>query len=293
MYIQDLVSIIIPTYKRSDTLTRAVDSVLMQTYQNIEVLVVDDNERGSAENKAVEELMARYIDHEKVFYITQQKHVNGAVARNVGINRAMGEYIAFLDDDDQWDEKKLEKQVKFLKQNSDIDGVSTLYQMMRGSQIIRTCDEYTCENMHKKVISRDVAVFTSTLLLRKAKLDKSGHFCETLQRHQDLQLLLDFLYENNMEVIPECLVTLHADSNINRPNSAKLIEIKKQFFDVCEKHLHLYNKKEQKQIMAAHYFEIMFLALKERKVFTLIKYVFKIGFDVKAYNDALTKWKKR
>src|SRR5690554_2886294 len=97
--IKGMVSCIIPTYKRSETLVRAINSVLEQTYKKIEILVIDDNHPNDRFSLMVQKQLEQFND--KVRYIQQEKHVNGAVARNVGIKFARGEYIAFLDDDDE------------------------------------------------------------------------------------------------------------------------------------------------------------------------------------------------
>lgn len=96
---QSLVSIIIPTYKRATMLHRAIASVLEQTYHNIEVLVVSDNEPNDEFTAKARETVESFNDS-RVKLITQERHINGAVARNVGIKASKGEYITFLDDDD-------------------------------------------------------------------------------------------------------------------------------------------------------------------------------------------------
>ena len=95
-FINGLVSVIIPTFKRSDMLGRAIESVLNQTYNMLEVLVVDDNIPGSHESVNVKDIVQTYADTNKVFYVGQKEHINGAVARNVGIERSRAEFIAFL-----------------------------------------------------------------------------------------------------------------------------------------------------------------------------------------------------
>ena len=101
------VSCIIPSYKRCDTVTRAIDSVLAQTYKNIEVCLVDDNIPGDEYSLKLQEALKKYEGDSRVRYIAQEKHINGAVARNVGIREATGTYIGFLDDDDEWMPEKL------------------------------------------------------------------------------------------------------------------------------------------------------------------------------------------
>lgn len=287
-----MVSCVIPTYKRSDTLSRAIDSVLAQSYDNLEVLVVDDNERGTKESEAVKKLVGNYTDN-RVKYVDQPKHINGAEARNAGVRASKGEYVAFLDDDDEWHPEKIEKQMAFIQSHPGVDGVSCLYNEYQDGVIFHSCPPYTCEGIHKKIFSREVAVFTSTVLLNKEKLLKSGLFDTNLMRHQDLQLLLDFTKVNKMNVLPEYLVKLHSDSAINRPSLEKLEKIKTMFFDSVSSQLALYSKKEQKEIKAAHYFELAFAAMKEKKIGKFIHYIAKVGLNVKAYRNVMKRFKDR
>ena len=116
----ELVSIIIPTYKRNEKLKKAIESILKQTYQNIEIIVVDDNNPNTEYRKKNEILMQSYIKNSKVKYIKHEKNKNGAAARNTGINAANGKYIGFLDDDDEFLPTKIEKQVDVLEKKENI-----------------------------------------------------------------------------------------------------------------------------------------------------------------------------
>lgn len=109
------VSIIVPTYKRSLYLERAIKSILNQTYQNIEVIVVDDNEINSKFRVETESIMQKYSKNIKVKYIKNKRNIGGALSRNVGIQHSSGEFIAFLDDDDEYLPEKIEKQYDFYK----------------------------------------------------------------------------------------------------------------------------------------------------------------------------------
>lgn len=110
-----LVTVIITTYNRKEYLRNAIQSVANQNYPNIEILVVDD---GSISNYA-QEICTEFSN------CTCHFKVNGGLssARNYGISFAKGEYIAFLDDDDFWEASKIEKQVKILLENPEIDCV--------------------------------------------------------------------------------------------------------------------------------------------------------------------------
>ncbi len=117
-----LVSVVIPTYKRSSMLIRTIESVLNQSYDNIEIIVVDDNNddnyRKDTENKLI-----KYISNPKIKYIKHERNLGGCEARNTGLKEAKGEYICFLDDDDIIYKDKIEKQVEFLENNRNFDKV--------------------------------------------------------------------------------------------------------------------------------------------------------------------------
>jgi len=106
-----LISIIIPTYNRSGLIIRSIKSALNQTYQNIEIIVVDD---GSTDN--TKEILTNYVDKKKIRYFYQENQGPSA-ARNYAVKQSKGEYLAFLDSDDLWERKKLEKQLKYMRQH--------------------------------------------------------------------------------------------------------------------------------------------------------------------------------
>ena len=105
---KELISVIIPTYNRAAVLIPAIQSVLNQTYPNIEVIIIDD---GSTDE--TEQLLSPYIKNHSIHYY---KFTNNGVAaaRNKGVSLSSGKWIAFLDSDDEWLENKLEEQIIFL-----------------------------------------------------------------------------------------------------------------------------------------------------------------------------------
>ena len=97
-----LVTAVITTHKRKpDVVERALKSVLKQTYDNIEVFVVDDNDPSFIERIATEEVMSQYENNPKVTYIQHEYNKNGSAARNTGWLHAKGKYITYIDDDDE------------------------------------------------------------------------------------------------------------------------------------------------------------------------------------------------
>ena len=280
--INNLVTCIIPSYKRADTLERAIDSVLSQTYKEIEVLVVDDNIKGDEYCIALKDILAKYKDDERVKLITQPIHINGAEARNAGIRAAQGEWIAFLDDDDEWLPSKIEKQIKALQAHPECMGASCYYNEYYKGQLFHTCPPYSADNLNFKVFTRQVAMYTPTLIMRKDKILEFGGFDNSLQRHQDLQLLVEFTFRNKMLVVPEILVKVHCDSLINRPSLEKFVDVKRKYFASVNTVFQTYSKPEQNLIKCAHYYEIVVCAIKVRDFKAAIKYLFKAGLNFTA-----------
>ena len=210
-------------------------------------------------------------------------HINGAEARNAGVRAAKGEWIAFLDDDDEWLPDKIETQLAFLKRHENLKGCSVLYNEYKGDTIVHSCPVYTADNLFHKIFRREVAVFTSTVLLSRECLIESGMFDIRLKRHQDLQMLLRFTKRFEMGVIPEYLVKLHLDSGINRPNADAIVKVKENFFNSIADLYEGCTQKEQKLIKSAHCYEVMFAALKQRKLFMAAKYLVNAGFSLMGF----------
>ena len=121
----NLVSIITPSYNSSKFMEDCVMSVLSQTYTNWELLIVDDCSKDNSKD-IISELVEK---DERIKSIFLEKNVGAAEARNIAIRKAKGKYIAFLDSDDIWKSDKLEKQISFMKEN-DISFSFSTYQLM-------------------------------------------------------------------------------------------------------------------------------------------------------------------
>jgi teichuronic acid biosynthesis glycosyltransferase TuaG len=181
------VSVIIPTYNRAQQVQKAVESVLIQTFRNFEIIVVDD---GSTDN--TEELLRKLAG---IRYIRIGHSGFPAVTRNTGIREASGNYIAFLDSDDTWLPEKLEKQVILLDGNDEIGLVCTNgYKVRKGEdrkEKFFTLSSDHCGFLLDKLLKRNF-VITSSVLVRKELLQMTGLFSESmdLRRSQDYDLWL-------------------------------------------------------------------------------------------------------
>lgn len=107
-----LISVIIPSYNRAHLINEACTSVLSQTYSNIELIIVDDCSTDNTKE------VVSSIKDSRVHYYCLEKNSGACIARNLGIEKATGDYIAFNDSDDRWHSDKLEKQISFLIENN-------------------------------------------------------------------------------------------------------------------------------------------------------------------------------
>lgn len=273
-YVTGLVSVVMPTYKRSDMLIRAVTSVLNQTYQDIELLLVNDNEPN---DEYTSELVARiqiFNADPRFHFVMQDKHINGAVARNVGIRKAIGEYIAFLDDDDWWEPNKIEEQVKTLQELDDTwGGVSCKFRLYdHDGNVVGKTQKYEDGYIYKDILYLLSDVATGTLLLRRKAFDKTRYFDEKLLRHQDLQLLVDFTSLYKLKEVDKYLHCVDVSDTRNRPNPEKLIHYKEAFFASIKPVMDSLTRQEVKCVYAMHKFELGYVCLKNHDLKNGIRY---------------------
>lgn len=275
-YIDGLVSVIIPTYKRYNTLSRAIKSVVYQTYKNIEILIVDDNDPNDSYSQGLKKMVFE-LGIPNLKLVTQEKHINGAAARNAGIKNAKGEFIAFLDDDDLWLPEKIEKEVEFIKQlPNEVGAVSNRKVFCNNGKISHISEVWNAdENQNFKVISKQMNIQTCTLLIKRQYLDVTGYFDPNLRRHQEVQLMAFFTAKYKVEFLDEILTVIDSTDVMNRPNSNMLIEYKKSFFDSIFPVIKNYSSHKQKLIYAHNMTEVAYALYRDNKklkgIFLLIK----------------------
>ena len=262
-----LVSVVTPTYKQNGLLERAIKSVLNQTYTNLEMLVVNDNNNEDAYTSGVKEIVGKFNDS-RLRLILQEKHINGAAARNAGIQAAHGEYIAFLDDDDYWSKNKLERQIAVLsKLDSTWGGVTCRNVAIQNGKVCAALSTLKDGDVCKDILLRLVNISTDCILLRRKCLDETGYFDINLKRHQEVQLLSFFTREYKIKMVDEFLVYVDANESGNQPSVEKMEQIKKDFFESVKPVMDTFTLCEQKQIKAMHQFELGVLqARSENKI---------------------------
>lgn len=243
-----LVSVIIPTYKRPDTLTRAINSVISQTYNNIEIIVVDDNDPETAEREKTRLVMNQYENIVTVKYIEHPYNKNGAAARNTGFRVARGDYIAFLDDDDEFLPNKVEKQVQCLESIDKIWGACyTNYIRKYGDKIYSRSLENREGFLLKEELMRNLWVAAgSNLMVRRTVVEHVGGFDESFKRNQDVEFLVKILKNYKLAHVPiEGLVVYMHDEHKNKIDFNLLT---KQFIDTFKSEIESFSNNDQSDI---------------------------------------------
>ncbi|MBU3134090.1 glycosyltransferase family 2 protein [Clostridium gasigenes] len=182
----ELITVIIPTYNRAKTLLRSMNSVLNQTYKNIELIIVDDNS-----DDGTLELVSSLSDN-RVKYIKNSTNKGACYSRNLGVDIAKGEYIAFQDSDDEWDLSKLELQINNLKENN-YDIVSCyINQIFEGgtNKVFPSIDIKDLKDLNYKNYILLENIFSTQTILGKRKCFIETKFDNDLPRFQDWDLMI-------------------------------------------------------------------------------------------------------
>ena len=231
-----LVSVVIPTHNRADVLPRAIDSVLSQTYTQFEILVVSD---GSSDN--TESVVKSYMEKDnRVKFISYSPAKGGNFARNTGIDSALGDYIAFLDDDDEWFEEKLQSQVDVMENNQNCGFVFTgiLSVNIFGKQTLTyTSIPILKTNYKKEILISNFLGTTSTVLIRKELLQQEK-FDEAMPAIQDYDLWVRLCQITEVEIVSRALVRYY--SVFTSKNSNQISNSIEKYNDATQKMLNKY-----------------------------------------------------
>lgn len=218
-----LVSVVIPTYKRQpNMLRRAVTSVLEQTYTNLEILVIDDSPSDYPGRVAIREMLSELGDT-RIQYHQHADNFGACVARNTGIDKSKGAFVAFLDDDDAWDQHKLAIQIPLF----DRDEVGLVY-----------CRKMTIEGNEQHIDHRtkykgkvfDQLIYhnfigsNSMVVVRRSCFEKVGMFVDALESAQDYVMWLKIAehYEVNYSEEVLTFYYIHDNERISSNPSKKI-----------------------------------------------------------------------
>ncbi len=242
------VSIIIPTYNREHLLSRAIQSVLNQTYQDFELIIVDD---GSTDDTGK---VVKSFNCEIIKYIRHDKNRGLPAARNTGIRVAKGDYIAFQDSDDEWMPEKLERQIRAFETASPAVGIVYTGRY----RIINNQKDYAPPT---KLTPKDGDLSCSLLracwmppqatLVKRECFKRVGMFNERFRALGDWELFLRMSKYYQFKFIDEPLAILYRQPDSITANKSALLKASKQileaFFD---------DFKKDKTVLARRYFSL-------------------------------------
>jgi glycosyltransferase involved in cell wall biosynthesis len=204
------VSVVIPAYNREETIDQAIESVFHQTYNNMEVIVVDD---GSTDSTV--EVVKEYSDP-KLSIVEHNENRGGSAARNTGVKEATGKYISFLDSDDRWKPIKTQLQVKLLesRDSSWIASYCNVEHISGNivSEIIKNSSRYAKKEEGGRELVPNVLSLefdlggASTLMAKSSVVNSMGGFDSRFERHQDFEFLIRLLKQGQVAHAPYPLV---------------------------------------------------------------------------------------
>lgn len=250
---QPLVSVIIPTYKRSEMLHRAIDSVLSQTYRHVQVVVVDDNNPDTQWRAATMEKMNRYSEDSRVKYICQECNKGASVARNTGMRSADGEIITFLDDDDWFLPEKVALQVEYLLNHPEYRAVYCGWDR-NNRKIIPTLEG----DLSFELLSGRNIIITNTIMMWREDAIACGGMDERLKRHEEAGFMLRYFANGGkIGVISKILTEFDvsdrsnaaANSDIFEQQQLEYLDLYKDRIEACE----LQRKGARKDIYSYRY----------------------------------------
>lgn len=260
------VSVIIPTYGKPIFLENAICSVQKQTLSDWELIVVDDNNPDTDARIQTEQLLTKFETDNRIKYIQHPCNKNGAAARNTGIAEARGEYISFLDSDDEYFPTRLEQCCEKLDNcESNIAGVYTGCEFRRDGKVFHTETNVKSGNFLLETLACTFMFCTgSNLFIRKEAVDAVNGFDESFLRHQDYEFLVRIFERYSLVALPEVLV-IKNNENVNVPNVEKMKSIKEQYLEKYQEIIDALPEMQKQYVYHSQYIQIAEAALRTKK----------------------------
>lgn len=201
---QPLVSVVVPTYKRPKKLNRAIKSVIKQTYENLEIIVVNDAPTTNIEN------IINFQDN-RIIPINHEKNKGAPAARNTGIKEAKGEFIALLDDDDKWLPQKIEKQVRKFEELDDNYGLIYTWAKIIYKDSTKKMKPRKEGEVYLDFLKGSFIPGLPTTLIKRKVFSQSGMFDEKLKSAQDWEMWIRIAKNYKISFVPKILTIIYQD----------------------------------------------------------------------------------
>mgnify|MGYP001225166320 FL=1 len=270
------VSVIIPTYKRHQFIDRVINSVLNQTYKNLEIIVVDDNGDGTKSREEMINIMKKYETDNRIKYIKSPINQGGALARNLGIEISSGDFITFLDDDDEYLPTKIEVQYnEMIKNGWDASVMDAATYSTDGKLLSRKIQRLSNNPTQQELIITHLIYHitnTNTFMFKADSIKKIGGF-DDIAAGQEYMLMLKAINANlKIGYIPETLVACYIHDNERVSTGKNKYIAEKILIKEKKKHFNLLTNKQKRQVYCRHYSVLFYVQLKRKKFFSSIVY---------------------
>ncbi len=289
----ELVSIILPTFKRPDKLKRAINSVLNQTYLHWELVVIDDNHPKSEARKQTELYMQQYKQDARIIYIQNKENLGGALSRNEGIKKANGFFITFLDDDDEYLPEKIEKQVNLFN-SSKQNNLGIVYCLSKkinqnGKTLSYSIVKAKGDALKKHLI-RNITP-CPTILTKKMILEEVEGFRDLING-QEYDLTLKILSKGyHIDFVNEILVIFHLHDSERISTSSNMIKGLEELYELKRPYLNLLSKKEKRELHLLYYlnkYRVYLSQKNTKKAFENIKFaIMSAPLNLRGYVELL------
>lgn len=274
-----LVSVVMPTWHgKTELIKRAVDSVLAQTYENVEVVLVDDNgDEASAPYRLEAQKLAKSYDG-RVIYLRNDKNIGAALSRNNGIEHANGEYITFLDDDDRYLPKKVENQLTYMIEN-DLDMCFTELRFCNyHDKTVDYREHMGLEGFDRRSLLRrhlmHHIIGTPTFMYKKQALLQVGGF-DDAKVSQEWYLMYKTIMTDGVKIgyYRHCDVVAYRNPTGGISGGPHKIAWEKKLYQFKKQHFDLLSKKEQRYVTFRFYAVLTAAAKRNRKLMLAFWYL--------------------
>jgi glycosyltransferase involved in cell wall biosynthesis len=231
----------------------ALASIEGQSYSNFEVLVVDDGSTHPPRNLNDE------FNFERFQLICHEENRGASAARNTGLSRANGGYIAFLDSDDRWLDDKISKQVERLEGNSNV-GMVYCWTRLRNPTVKNKGIRPTARgDVYQRQLARDVLAGTPTWLVRSDSFETVGGFNEELTARNDYEMSLRLAEFYEVDYVPEELVEVGestSDERLSERHDARIRSHLEIIDSVVKPRLKTFSFLKRRKILSTQYFTL-------------------------------------
>ena len=269
---EPLVSVIIPSYGGGEFINRTVDSVLAQTYQNIEIIVVDDNGLETEKQLRTAAYMSLYKDNPKVRYICHDVNKNGSAARNTGVENSTGKYIGLLDDDDVYYPNKIATQVKALDSLGDEYALTYCsLDIYRGDKKVGERIATESGSLLYEVLMHDVTIGSSSMLVRRSVWEALNGFDESFRRHQDWEFTARIAANYKVYAINEIGFRRYLEFRNSPKTPEKAVEYRKHYLEKMQPYISTLTEEQQKDVIISNRMAAAVQYLKTKQILEFMR----------------------